>query len=960
MSKVTIRDVAKASGVSISLVSIVMSNHGSRADGRKYAVNPDTAKRILETAERLGYRPNKAAASLRGGKFNTIGVITSDISNKFFADISRYIENIAHENDYTVLFGSSDENADKMGKITDTFINTGIDGLIIAPCRECGPLLKKITDSRIPTVLIDRDWDIPDVSRVTLDNVKAGRMAVEHLYNAGYRKIEMISYTLGISSLSERELGYKEAMREYGLADFINVHYTTYGNVGEEVHNFIVDMLNRGVEALFLPTNTLSTFSLQALLSMKIEMPDTLGVICFDESDLYDILPPVITRISQSTKDMGEQSFELLKGLIEGNAKNGNIVLSPTLIQGGSTAKGNAKRCCPSKQGIDILTPQDSRLLCCSLFEDYGGWTLDSQYIAQMGSSYLLAHGLGVPVKDAGTSFYIPKEGDYRILARTMNWTSPFTKEATPGTFKVLIDGNPCGSDFGNLADEGWHWQDGGKVHLAKGQHRATLHDLSGFEGRCDSILLTYRDVMPDDSVSAICRLRRELLGTEDAPEDKGHFDLAVVGGGVAGMCAALAAARLGLSVALIQDRYVLGGNNSSEVRVGLGGRLNIGDYPSLGYLLNEFAPSQKGNARTADIYEDEKKAEAIRREPRIRLFSGYRAEEAIKSGNRTIESVIASDVRTYHKIKVSARLFADCTGDATLGVLAGAEWRMGRESRDTYGEPSAPEKADGLTMGASVQWYSEEAPEPQPFKAIEWGLPIDGRSVQKVHRGQWYWEVGMRDDQIADAERIRDYGMYVAYSNWSYLKNSPETHDEYRNSKLGWVSYIAGKRESRRLMGEFVLREQDLANFTKYPDGSVSTSWYIDQHAPDPENSKLFPGREYLSCGHLTPLSYYPIPYRCFYSKDLDNLFMAGRDISVSHIALGTIRVMRTTAMMGEVVGMAASVCVKDGVMPHDIYESRFDELKDLMKKGVGRTDVPYTQVYTLIDTTAARSEDC
>ena len=412
--------------------------------------------------------------------------------------------------------------------------------------------------------------------------------------------------------------------------------------------------------------------------------------------------------------------------------------------------------------------------------------------------------------------------------------------------------------------------------------------------------------------------------------------------------------------MALIQDRKVLGGNNSSEVRVGLGGRLNIGAYPSLGYLLNEFGPSTKGNARTPEVYEDEKKLRAILAEERITLLLGYKVTKVNKGTPRTIESVVATDVDTYRQIVVRGPLFADCTGDATLGVLAGAEWSMGREARSKYGEPSAPDTADGMTMGASVQWYCLEADAPTTFPDIEWGLPIDERSVQIVRRGQWYWEVGMRDDQIADAEKIRDYGMYVAYSNWSYLKNRSSVRDRYANSYLGWVAHVAGKRESRRLLGEFVLREQDLMNFTIYPDGTVSTSWYIDQHYPDPENSKLFPGREYLSCGHLTPLSFYPIPYRCFYSKDVDNLFMAGRNISVSHVALGTVRVMRTTAMMGEVVGMAASICSKHGALPHDVYDTRFEELRELMQRGAGRTDVPYLQVYTLIDTTAARSEEC
>ena len=414
-----------------------------------------------------------------------------------------------------------------------------------------------------------------------------------------------------------------------------------------------------------------------------------------------------------------------------------------------------------------------------------------------------------------------------------------------------------------------------------------------------------------------------------------------------------------GVKVALVQDRKVLGGNNSSEVRVGLGGRLNIGKYPSLGYLLNEFGPAAKGNARPAEVYEDDKKLNAVLAEENITLFLGYKVTRVEKSGPRTISSVVATSVDDYTTIGIKGRLFADCTGDGALGVLAGAEWHMGRDPKSRYNEPSAPETADGITLGASVQWYCLEAERPVPFPDIDWGLPISEETVQKVRRGQWYWEVGMVEDQMAEAERIRDYGMYVAYSNWAYIKNHASFRDEYANSYLGWMAHVAGKRESRRLVGEFVLREQDLTDFVVYPDGCVSTSWYIDNHEPDPENSKHF--REpFLSRGCLRPLDFYPIPYRCFYSKDLDNLFMAGRNISVSHIALGTTRVMRTTAMMGEVVGLAARVCLREGLLPRDIYEKAFDKLRELMGKGAGRTDVPYLQVYTLIDTTAARSEEC
>jgi hypothetical protein len=214
---------------------------------------------------------------------------------------------------------------------------------------------------------------------------------------------------------------------------------------------------------------------------------------------------------------------------------------------------------------------------------------------------------------------------------------------------------------------------------------------------------------------------------------------------------------------------------------------------------------------------------------------------------------------------------------------------------------------------------------------------------------GEWTWETGMNFDQISDFERVRDYGMLVVYSNWSYLKNKSSFKKEYKNKYLDWVAYIAGKRESRRLIGDKVLTEQDITDFVIYPDASASTSWTIDLHYPDPKNTEHFPGAEFKSIAVHKTIHPYPIPYRCFYSRNVDNLFMAGRNISVTHVALGTVRVMRTTGMMGEVVGMAASVAAKNKTTPRGVYREHLDELQRLMTKGAGKYNIENLQNYNL-----------
>jgi hypothetical protein len=595
-----------------------------------------------------------------------------------------------------------------------------------------------------------------------------------------------------------------------------------------------------------------------------------------------------------------------------------------------------------------LLSAQKNAVLVeAESFSQKGGWVVDQQFMDLMGSSYLMAHGMGVPVADAKATIKVPSTGEYNVFVRTFNWTSPWYDGEGPGQFRLLVNGNPVGDVLGNSGAE-WMWQRAGVVNIPNNEISLSLHDLTGFNGRVDAIYLTKGNDVPPSDLASLTSFRKKLLDFPKKPKAAGEFDLVVVGGGVAGVAAAISGARLGIKVALIHDRPVLGGNNSSEVRVHLGGRVMVEPNPALGQIVNEIGPTKGGNAQPAAYYEDDKKMSMVLAEDNITLFAGCRAF-AVKTKGSRITQVIAKNIETSEELTFSARLFADCTGDGTIGYLAGADFAMGREGRNEYGEPSAPEVADKMTMGASVQWYSLEEEKPGSFPEFEYGVEFNDVNAQQVTMGEWTWETGMNFDQISEFERIRDYGLLVVYSNWAFLKNHSSEAEKYQNRKLAWVAYVAGKRESRRLKGDLILKEQDLTDYVVYPDGSAPTSWTIDLHYPDPENTKYFSEREFKSIAVHKTIHLYPIPYRCFYSRNVDNLFMAGRNISVTHVALGTVRVMRTTGMMGEVVGMAASIAAKHHTNPRGVYENHLDELKKLIDTGVGKYDLENVQNYNM-----------
>ncbi len=541
-------------------------------------------------------------------------------------------------------------------------------------------------------------------------------------------------------------------------------------------------------------------------------------------------------------------------------------------------------------------------------FSDHGGWVLDTQFITTMGSPYLLAHGLGRPVADAATRVTLPGPGLYRVFVRTKDWVAPWNAPGQPGRFQVLVNGTPLPETLGTNGPA-WSWQLAGTFQADSPEIQLALHDLTGFDGRCDALLFTRdMDYRPRDG------------RTEEGPwlgAEQGVYDLVVIGGGYAGMASALSAARLGCRVALLQDRPVLGGNGSSEVRVWANGLIRRGEFPRIGEIVEEFADRATKSPGRAEEFGDELKERIVRAEPNLDLFLNCHAHQVELDGRR-IAAVLAFDTRSGARFRFAGRLFADCTGHGTIGYLAGADWEMQPAQR----------------MGMSNMWRWEEADQEVDFPDTPWALDLEMEDFPypRDFHGEWFWESGFDRDPIADAEAIRDWNLRAVYGAFNAMKNRGG-RDQHRRARLTWIAFVGGPRESRRLLGDLVLSKDDVMSKRQFPDGIVPSTWSIDLHYAEPKYAQKYPDNAFIAkaeMDHRVDRTYgYPIPYRCFYSRTIDNLFMAGRCISVTHEALGTTRVMKTCGMMGEVVGKAASLCVQWDCTPRDIFAQHLEELK-------------------------------
>jgi hypothetical protein len=435
--------------------------------------------------------------------------------------------------------------------------------------------------------------------------------------------------------------------------------------------------------------------------------------------------------------------------------------------------------------------------------------------------------------------------------------------------------------------------------------------------------------VFADQAAAQTSRPDFERIAPPNAPfakaEPRMHMvtldaDILVAGGGLAGVCAAISAARHGARVVLVQDRSRLGGNSSSEVKMHVVGANMHTGRPGWreGGLIEEFrlADAVNNPQRSFELW-DLLLYDKVVSEPNITLLletALYSA--AVKSGR--ITEVMARCDKSETLYRVRAKMFCDCTGDSRLGLEAGADMRTGRESRSEYNETLAPVEPDNQTLGSSILFTSRLYHEAMPFTPPSWARKITKQ--QLVHRhidtweyGYWWIEWGGDKDIIVDNERIRYELLAIVMGVWDYIKNSGDFPDS-RNWAMDWVGMMPGKRGSRRLLGDHVLTQQNLMQ-GDFADSVAIGGWAMDAHPPEGFDRPDLPANT-----TTRPPEVYPIPLRSMYSRNISNLLMAGRNISASYVAFTSARVMATCAVIGQAAGTAAAQCVEAGILPRDL----------------------------------------
>ena len=571
-------------------------------------------------------------------------------------------------------------------------------------------------------------------------------------------------------------------------------------------------------------------------------------------------------------------------------------------------------------------------------FEKRGGWVIDPQFMDVMGSSYLLAHGLGKPVENARTQHTFPEGADYHVWVRAKDWVPSHH----PGRFRVLISGKALPIELGANGKD-WNWQQCGSVKIDKGPVTIELNDLTGFDGRCDAIFFTtdaqtQPPMEPDEGMQV---WRRKLLGLPETPVTAGEFQVVVVGGGIAGCSAALTASRLGLKVALVQDRPVLGGNASSEC--------GIQPYPYRG-----------SHPLVEEVIRKRHSPEAFAEERDLSLYLGWRAFGVDMDGRRIV-AVKARDIRTSEERRFLAPVFIDCTGDGWVGFWAGADFRVGREGHKEFGEDLAPNDPDNRTHGNTIVFSVRKAEEAVIFPGVPWATAVSRDYDDLANKPDHFWEAGQGKDTLAEAEWTRDHLLRAIYGTMATAKRKNPA--PYSMLEFKYVSYILARGESRRLLGDHLLTQNDRGR--EFHDAVGKGHDFYCLHYPHPDYDFRNIGdsisrrrgadkrpkwetqgrqtiklpeieredvraevREFMTkAGAGTQ-----IPYRCLYSRNVENLLMAGRNVSATHVALMGIKCMGIGGSMGVATGAAAALCKRHQTTPRGVYEKHVWELQRIV----------------------------
>ena len=600
--------------------------------------------------------------------------------------------------------------------------------------------------------------------------------------------------------------------------------------------------------------------------------------------------------------------------------------------------KSGAFLCITLVQVLVLSTPLSAAdvLVEAEGFDECGGWAVDPQFMDVMGSSYLLAHGIGKPVKNARTQHTFAEGGEYHVWVRAKDWVPSLH----PGRFRVLINGNPLPVELGANGKD-WNWEQCGSVEIDKGPVTIELNDLTGFDGRCDAIFFTMdaQNKPPAQPNEKMQEWRRKLLGLPEEPVTAGNFDVVVVGGGIAGCSAALTASRLGLKAALVQDRPVLGGNSSSECGI---------------------KPRYASHPLVKEVILQRHSPKALTGEPNLSLHLGWRAFGVDMDGHRIV-AVKARDIRTNEERRFVAPIFIDCTGDGWVGFWAGADFRLGREGYNEFGEELAPNDPDERTHGNTITFSVRKLKEAVTFPDVPWATEVSRDYHDLSSRPFHFWEAGQGKDTLAEAEWTRDHLLRAIYGTMATAKRE----DPKENSKLEfeYVSYILARGESRRLLGDHLLTQNDRArefhdvvgkghyfyclHYTHpvYDFRNIGTSISKKRGADKRPNWET-EGRRAIKLPRIEQEDVRAevreflkkagvgtqIPYRCLYSRNIENLLMAGRNVSATHVALMGVKCMGIGGSMGVATGTAATLCKRYQTTPRGVYEKHVWELQQIV----------------------------